>query len=81
MILFALLFHVNVVAPGLVETPLTDWGLRSDPEGRRQVIEQIPLRRIGTVEDVAGAIAFLASEDASYITGQVLIVDGGMVTS
>jgi 3-oxoacyl-[acyl-carrier protein] reductase len=44
------------------------------------ILKQIPLGRFGTVEDVANAIAFLVSEDASYITGQVLQIDGGMVT-
>mgnify|MGYP001561105051 CR=1 FL=1 len=44
------------------------------------LLKQVPLGRLGTVEDVANAIAFLVSDDASYITGQVLVVDGGMVT-
>ena len=44
------------------------------------ILKQIPLGRFGTVEDVANAIAFLVSEDAAYITGQVLQIDGGMVT-
>jgi len=45
------------------------------------ILKQIPLGRFGTVEDVANAIAFLASDEASYITGQVIVVDGGMVTA
>ena len=45
------------------------------------ILKQIPLGRFGTVDDVANAIAFLASDEASYITGQVLVVDGGMVTA
>jgi len=45
------------------------------------MLAQIPLARFGTAEDVANAIAFLASDEASYITGQVLVVDGGMVTA
>jgi 3-oxoacyl-[acyl-carrier protein] reductase len=44
------------------------------------ILKQIPLGRFGTVEDVAGAIAFLASDEAAYITGQVIVVDGGMIT-
>jgi glucose 1-dehydrogenase len=71
-------FTTVAVAPGLVETPLTDWGLRSDPAARRAVEEQIPLRRISTVEDVAGWYVFLASDQAAYATGTVITVDGGL---
>jgi NAD(P)-dependent dehydrogenase (short-subunit alcohol dehydrogenase family) len=66
------------VAPGLVETPLTDFGLRSDPAARRAVIEQIPIRRIATVEEVAGWYVFLATDAARYATGIVIPVDGGL---
>jgi glucose 1-dehydrogenase len=66
------------VAPGLVETPLTDFGLRSDPAARRAVIEQIPIRRIATVAEVAGWYVFLASDAARYATGIVIPVDGGL---
>src|SRR5213076_3126040 len=54
-------FTTAAVAPGLVETPLTDFGLKSSPAERRAVIEQIPVRRIATVEDVAHWYVFLAS--------------------
>ncbi len=67
----------NAVAPGFVPTDLTN-SLIGQMEGT--ILKQIPLGRFGTTEDVANAIAFLVSEDASYITGQVLQVDGGMVT-
>lgn len=68
---------VNVVAPGFVPTALTEEVLTE--ENRRRAIEATPLGRLGTVEDVAAAVAFLASDDASFITGQVLSVDGGLV--
>jgi 3-oxoacyl-[acyl-carrier protein] reductase len=67
----------NAVAPGFVPTDLTNALLEQMQE---TILKNIPLGRFGTVEDVAGAIAFLVSDDASYITGQVLVVDGGMVT-
>jgi len=66
---------VNAVAPGFIETSMTA-GL---PEKVRESLQaQIPLGRLGSPEDVAHAVAFLCSEEASYITGQVLSVDGGM---
>jgi NAD(P)-dependent dehydrogenase (short-subunit alcohol dehydrogenase family) len=71
-------FTTAAVAPGLVETPLTDFGLKSDPEGRRAVLDQIPLRRIATVDDVAHWYVFLASDRARYATGTVVTVDGGL---
>jgi 3-oxoacyl-[acyl-carrier protein] reductase len=67
----------NAVAPGFVPTDLTA-SLIGQME--QTLLKQIPLGRFGTVEDVANAIAFLVSDEASYITGQVLVVDGGMVT-
>ncbi len=71
-------FTTAAVAPGLVETPLTDFGLRSDPAARAAVIEQIPIRKIATVEEVAGWYVFLASDAARYATGIVIPVDGGL---
>jgi NAD(P)-dependent dehydrogenase (short-subunit alcohol dehydrogenase family) len=71
-------FTTAAVAPGLVETPLTDFGLRSSPGEREAVINQIPLRRIATVEDVAWWYVFLASDRASYSTGSIFNVDGGL---
>jgi 3-oxoacyl-[acyl-carrier protein] reductase len=69
---------VNAVAPGYVDTELT----RAITEEARQALQAaIPLARLGTGDDVANAVLFLASDLASYITGQVLVVDGGMVTS
>jgi NAD(P)-dependent dehydrogenase (short-subunit alcohol dehydrogenase family) len=71
-------FTTAAVAPGLVETPLTDFGLKSDPAARAEVERQIPVGRIATVEDVAGWYVFLASDAARYATGVVIPVDGGL---
>jgi len=68
---------VNVVAPGLIDTDMTrtlTGGTKGDWSG------QIPLGRLGTPDDVASAVCFLASDEASYITGHVLAVNGGMYT-
>ena len=68
--------RVNAVAPGFIETAMTD-GI---PEKIREgMIASIPMGRMGQPEDIARAVCFLASDDASYITGQVLVVDGGLV--
>ena len=67
---------VNAVAPGFIETEMTE--VLSD-KLKEEMRGQIPLARMGQPEDVAKAVAFLASEHASYITGQVLQIDGGMV--
>ncbi len=67
---------VNVVAPGFIVTDMTD--VLSD-EVKEGVLANIPLGSLGSVDDVAAAVEFLASDDARYITGQVLTVDGGMV--
>lgn len=70
--------RVNGIGPGLVETPLTNPGL-AEPGVRDKIASQIPLGRIGSPQDVAGAALFLASEAAGYITGQMLYVDGGIL--
>ena len=67
---------VNAIAPGFIETDMT---AAMTPEARAGLSGQIPLDRIGSPQDIAGMVAFLASDLASYITGQVLVVDGGMV--
>jgi 3-oxoacyl-[acyl-carrier protein] reductase len=66
----------NAVAPGFIETAMT--AVLSD-EFKQTAVKQIPLARVGTPEDVASAVAFLASDEASYITGHVLNVNGGML--
>jgi 3-oxoacyl-[acyl-carrier protein] reductase len=66
----------NAVAPGFIETAMT--AVLTD-EFKQSAVKQIPLARVGSSEDVAAAVAFLASDDASYITGHVLNVNGGML--
>jgi len=67
--------RVNAIAPGFIATEMTG---KIPEKIREEMIKAIPLGRMGTPEDVAGAVLFLASPSASYITGQVLVVDGGM---
>ena len=66
---------VNALAPGFISTEMTD---ALPDAARTALLQQVPAGRSGTPEDVAAAAAFLASGDASYITGQVIAVDGGM---
>ena len=67
---------VNMVAPGFIDTDMT---AAMTDKGKEMTLTGIPLNRMGTPEDVANAVAFLVSDNASYITGQVINVDGGMV--
>jgi 3-oxoacyl-[acyl-carrier protein] reductase len=67
---------VNAVAPGFIETDMT---AAMTPDARAALSGQIPLERLGAPRDIAGVVTFLASDYASYITGQTLVVDGGMV--
>jgi len=67
--------RVNAIAPGYIETDMT---AAVPEEARKKMIDSIPLKRNGKQEDVAKAVLFFASDDSSYITGQVLPVDGGM---
>ncbi len=67
---------VNAVAPGFIETNMTDV---LKQEVKDEIAKNIPLKRMGTPQDIANVVKFLASEDSSYITGQVISVDGGMI--
>lgn len=69
---------VNAVGPGIIETPLTRAYMDKHPERVAATIENTPLRRIGTPEDVADVVAFLASDGARFISGQTIYVDGGV---
>lgn len=68
--------RVNCVAPGVIKTDMLD-ALPS--EVLPQLAEETPLRRLGRPEDIAAAVSYLASDDASFVTGQVLTVDGGFI--
>ena len=67
---------VNAIAPGFIETEMTD---QLPEELKQGMLTQIPLAKLGQPEDIAKAVAFLASDDANYMTGQTLNIDGGMV--
>lgn len=68
--------NVNAIAPGYMETEMTD-ALRADPVRSRQIMERIPAGRWGKPEDLAGVTVFLASRAADYISGEIIVVDGG----
>jgi 3-oxoacyl-[acyl-carrier protein] reductase len=68
--------RVNILAPGFIETA---FGEQADPKFRQKVIEMTPLRRWGTPEDVATAALFLASDESAFLTGQTIMVNGGVV--
>ncbi|MBS1487468.1 MAG: SDR family oxidoreductase [Bacteroidetes bacterium] len=69
--------RVNAVSPWYVETPLTE-SVLADPERLQKILERTPLGRVGQPEEIASAVAFLCMPKASYITGQNIMVDGGM---
>jgi len=67
------------VHPGGMDTPMTRAVM--DEAGRKYVASKVPMKRMGTPEDVAGVIAFLASDDAAYTTGAEVLIDGGVMSS
>jgi 3-oxoacyl-[acyl-carrier protein] reductase len=72
---------VNSICPGFIATERVEQLKKAKPDAMKQMFDQIPMGRIGTTEELAAAVAFLASEPASYITGAVLQVDGGFTRS
>jgi 3-oxoacyl-[acyl-carrier protein] reductase len=68
--------NVNAVAPGFIKTPMTD---KLTEEQRNKMLEMISMKRYGEVEEIAGVVSFLASDDASYVTGQVIEISGGLL--
>ena len=72
--------RVNAVAPATVETPSRAAVLSANPERRRMLMSRIPLGRFGTAEEMADAVAYLASPRAAFVTGQTLFVDGGLTS-
>ena len=72
--------NVNAIAPGVFKTPL-NYQLLNETERGREFLMRTPMRRFGNVEELAGAAVFLASDAASFVTGEVLVVDGGFLAS
>ena len=70
--------RVNTVSPSYTETPLTA-AILSQPDRLQNIVDRTPLRRVAQVEEVAGAVAFFAMDKASYITGQNIVIDGGLL--
>lgn len=71
--------RVNAVCPGFIHTPLVDSGLTGNPEMEAQLVAAHPMGRLGTPEEVAGAVVWLCSEGATFVTGQAITMDGGYV--
>ena len=69
--------RVNAVAPGWIATEMVKDGFRSGVVSEKQIFSAVPFKRLATPEEIAKAVVFLASDEASYITGQTLFVDGG----
>lgn len=72
--------RVNGVAPGMIDTPMID-NVKSDPKGFEAMLARVPLHRAGKPEEVSELIAFLASDDSSYMTGSMVVIDGGWLAA
>jgi NAD(P)-dependent dehydrogenase (short-subunit alcohol dehydrogenase family) len=71
--------RVNAIGPGFIETPMTA-SMRADEQRKQAIVNSVPLGRLGQPEDIANAALFLASDESSYFTGEILFPDGGMFT-
>jgi 3-oxoacyl-[acyl-carrier protein] reductase len=74
-------YRINAVAPGVIATPLVKPRLEQNPYFRRLMVNSTPFPRVGEPEDVANAIAFLCSDEAAFVNGHVLVVDGGWIAA
>lgn len=72
--------RVNAIAPGLIETPMIDV-VKSDPKTMKSMLERIPLKRVGKTEEVSDLVVFLASDSSTYMTGSVVVIDGGWLST
>jgi glucose 1-dehydrogenase len=72
--------RVNAIAPGSTETKLRAAAFSADPQLRQKMLDRIPLGRFGDPEEMAAAVAYFASSQASYVTGQTLLLDGGFTS-
>ena len=72
--------RVNAIAPGTIETPSRAAYVAENPGAREAMLKRVPVGKFGTEDDVAGAVSFLAGPDSAFVTGQTLLVDGGLTT-
>lgn len=72
--------RVNAIAPGMIETPMIDV-VKSDPKMLEAMLQRVPLKRVGRPEEVSELVVFLASDSSSYMTGAVVVIDGGWLTT
>ena len=68
--------RVNTISPGMIETPMID-SIKSDPKAMQGLLARVPMRRVGKPEEVSNLVLFLASDASSYMTGSVVVIDGG----
>jgi NAD(P)-dependent dehydrogenase (short-subunit alcohol dehydrogenase family) len=73
--------RVNAIAPGHIHTRLGDAIFEAVPEYKEQLLQRVPIGRIGDPDDIVGAMIYLASDASSYVTGETIVVDGGILTT
>ena len=69
--------RVNMIAPGMIMTPMVEQAIKDYPEHMQGLIDMIPQKRVGTPENIASCALYLCSDDASFMTGQTITIDGG----